>query len=118
VPRRPAVREWLGLYNQRCLVLGASARGDQRGLALAHFDDDHTQLEARIRRLRQPNAYSEHPPARTCRLIGNVRIAAQSASGELTVRSALVVHEYRNRAFGDARRTYTATVRHGLRPRA
>jgi len=111
--------EWLALYDADAWYWApVLPEATDRGLALAHFDEDHTQLEARIRRLRQPNAYSEHPPARTCRLIGNVRVAAQSASGELTVRSALVVHEYRNRAFGDARRTYSATVRHGLRPRA
>ena len=111
--------DWLALYDPDAWYWApVLPDASERGLALAHFDEDHTQLEARIARLRQPNAYSEHPPARTCRLIGNVRIAAQGADGELTVRSALVVHEYRNRAFGDVHRTYTATVRHGLRPRA
>ena len=111
--------DWLALYDADAWYWApVLPESTERGLSLAHFDDDHTQLEARVRRLRQPNAYSEHPPARTCRLVGHVRVAAEAADGGLTIRSTLVVHEYRNRAFGDARRTYAATVRHGLRPRA
>jgi 3-phenylpropionate/cinnamic acid dioxygenase small subunit len=110
--------EWLALYEPDAWYWApVLPEASERGLALAHFDEDHTQMEARVRRLRQPTAYSEHPPARTCRLVGSVRIVDESQTGELTVRSALVVHEYRNRVTGDTRRTYAATVRHGLRPR-
>jgi benzoate/toluate 1,2-dioxygenase beta subunit len=113
------LEDWLALYTPDAWYWApVLPEATERGLALAHIDEDHTQLEARIARIRQPNAWSEHPPARTCRLVGNVRVTTQAADGELTVRSALIVHEYRNRGFADTRRTYAATVRHGLRPQA
>ena len=113
------LEDWLALYAPDAWYWApVLPDANERGLALAHIDEDHTQLEARVRRLRQPNAWSEHPPARTCRLVGNVRITGQSADGELTVRSALIVHEYRNRGFTDTHCTYAGTVRHGLRPLA
>ena len=87
--------DWLALYDPDAWYWApVLPDASERGLALAHFDEDHTQLEARIARLRQPNAYSEHPPARTCRLIGNVRIAAQAterrADGALGARRARI----------------------------
>lgn len=110
--------EWLALYDEDAWYWApVLAEAIERGLALAHFDEDRTQMEARIRRLRQPNAWSEQPPVRTCRLVGNVRIAGNSANGAIEVRSKLLVQEYRNRAAGaESRRTYAASVRHLLRP--
>lgn len=110
--------DWLALYDADAWYWApVLPESSERGLALAHYDEDRTQMEARVRRLRQPSAWSEQPPTRTCRLIGSVRLAEQLPDGALTVRSSLIVHEYRNRGAGETRRTYAASVRHLLRPR-
>lgn len=111
--------DWLALYDDDAWywvpVLPSST---ERGLALAHYDEDRMHMEARIRRLQQPNAYSEHPPVKSCRLVSNVRIIEQLDGGEFIVRSKLLMHEYRNRtAGGETRATYAGTVRHLLRQR-
>ena len=57
--------EWLALYEPDAWYWApVLADATERGLALAQFDEDRTGMEARIRRLRQSNAYSEHPPTR------------------------------------------------------
>jgi ethylbenzene dioxygenase beta subunit len=108
--------EWLALYEADAWYWApVLPEATQRGLALAHFDEDRTGMEARVRRLRQPNAYSEHPPTRCCRVVGNVRIREQPADDEVIVGSTLLAHEYRLGVAGETRRTYAANVRHLLR---
>jgi 3-phenylpropionate/cinnamic acid dioxygenase small subunit len=110
--------DWLALYDEDAWYWApVLPDATERGLALAHYDEDRTQMEARIKRLDQPTAYSEQPPARTCRLIGNVRILEQEGNGSLRVGSRLIMYEYRNRSAGGETRTiYASMVQHLLRP--
>lgn len=111
--------DWLALYDDDAWYWApVLPTATERGLALAHYDEDRTQMEARIKRLEQPTAYSEQPPARTCRLIGNVCILEHDDNGPLRAGSKLIMYEYRNRsAGGETRNIYAGTVQHLLRPR-
>jgi len=111
--------DWLALYDRDAWYwVPVLPSATERGLALAHFDEDYTHIEARIRRLQQPNAYSEHPPVRSVRLVGNVRIAERHDDDSVVVGSKLIMHEYRNRtAGGETRATYAGKVQHLLRRR-
>ena len=109
--------DWLALYEPDAWYWApVLADATDRGLALAHFDEDRTGMEARIRRLRQTNAYSEHPPTRCCRTVGNVRVRERLADS-IVVRSTLLALEYRRGVAGETRRTFAASVQHLLRPR-
>ena len=69
--------------------------------------DDRTLLELRVKQLRHPRAHARLPLARTVHQVSNVM-----AEGDgLTVRSNLVVVEFRN----EKQRTYGALVEHRLR---
>jgi benzoate/toluate 1,2-dioxygenase beta subunit len=109
--------EWLALYEPDAWYWApVLADATERGLSLAHFDEDRTGMEARIRRLRQTNAYSEHPPTRCCRSIGNVRVRDRHVDS-VVVRSTLLAHEYRRGVAGETRRAFVARVEHLLRLR-
>lgn len=109
--------DWLALYEPDSYYWApVLADATERGLSLAHFDEDRTAMEARIRRLRQPNAYSEHPQTRCCRVIGNVRVREQHADS-IVVRSTLNAHEYRRGVAGETRRSFVASVQHLLKMR-
>jgi 3-phenylpropionate/cinnamic acid dioxygenase small subunit len=43
--------------------------------------DDRRLLETRVRRLASPRIYSQEPPSRTSRMIGNVRIEEMQPDG-------------------------------------
>ena len=66
--------------------------------------DDRRLLETRVRRLASPRIYSQEPPSRTSRMIGNVTIEEAAPDGQAcTVRSKCQVLEYRRetqRLFG------------------
>lgn len=109
--------DWLNLYDDDAWYwVPVLPSASERGMALAHYDEDRMHIEARIRRIQQPTAYSEHPPARTCRYVSNVKIIEQIGAEEIIVRSKLLMHEYRNRMTGgETRAVYAATVQHLLR---
>lgn len=65
-----------------------------------HYDDDKAMLAVRVKRLQQPTAWSDNPPARTVRSITNITAEPTGTDGEYFVRS--VFHLYRNRLGGDA----------------
>ena len=76
------------------------------------FYDDRKIMQTRIERLRHPRIHSQTPPHRTCRLIGNVAIAeVDAAKSECTVRSNLMMADYRLRV----QRQFAARVTHRLR---
>jgi 3-phenylpropionate/cinnamic acid dioxygenase small subunit len=111
--------EWLALFDADGLywapvdpLLKDPAEG------LSHIAEDIVFLTARVRRLSEPTAYSEQPPARMCRLVANVAIEESSRSAALImVRSKLAAMEFRARVDGeDESRTFAATVHHCLRP--
>jgi p-cumate 2,3-dioxygenase beta subunit len=111
------LEDWLALYEPDAYYWApVLADATERGLSLAHFDEDRTGMEARIRRLRQTNAYSEHPRTRCCRTIANVRIREQRGESVI-VRSMLSAHEYRRGVAGETRRSFVGSVQHMLRVR-
>ena len=110
--------EWLELYDEDAHywvpVLPDAA---ERGECMAHFDEERSFMEARVARLALPNAYSEHPPSRTCRIISNIQIVGEDGDGSVQVRANLIVHEFRLRVTGEPTRAlYAGAVRYSLRP--
>lgn len=82
------------------------------GAQAALFYDDRRMMQTRIERLRNPHIHAQTPPHRTCHVIGNVAVTEVDAvRGECTVRSALVMSDYRLRA----QRVFSGQVRHRLR---
>jgi benzoate/toluate 1,2-dioxygenase beta subunit len=71
--------------------------------------DDRRLLETRIRRLASPRIYSQEPPSRTSRMIGNVTIEAADADGA-TVRAKFQLLEYRR----ESQRIFGGTSFHRL----
>jgi len=73
------------------------------------FWEDALLREVRVRRVQHPRNWSQQPPTRSNRLIGNISIEGADAAGHLIVRSCLHLVETRldSRHFG-------ATVYHKL----
>ena len=71
--------------------------------------DDRRLLETRVRRLASPRIYSQEPRLRTSRIIANVSIE-ESDAGACTVRSKLVMIEYRR----ESQRLFAGTAFHRL----
>ena len=74
---------------QRCPELAVGGPDDT-----AHFDDDRQSLGWRVARLNSGTDWAEQPPTRTRRLIGNVRVDAQT-DGEYFVRSNFLLYANR-----------------------
>lgn len=75
--------------------------------------DDRRLLETRVRRLSNPNAHAQTPPARTSRLVGNVVVETpDDGAGRLAVSSRLQMVEFRR----DRQRLFAAAVHHLLVP--
>src|SRR4051795_5425841 len=73
--------------------------------------DDRRLLETRVRRLASPRIYSQEPPSRTSRMIGNVTIEEAAPDGQAcTVRSKCQVLEYRR----ETQRLFAGTCLHRL----
>jgi 3-phenylpropionate/cinnamic acid dioxygenase small subunit len=73
--------------------------------------DDRRLLETRVRRLASPRIYSQEPPSRTSRMIGNVTIEEAALDGQAcTVRSKCQVLEYRR----ETQRLFGGTCFHRL----
>lgn len=60
------------------------------------FWEDATMREVRVRRLTNPRNWSQQPPTRTARMVGNVMIDGTDRAGRLIVHSVLAVTEWRN----------------------
>lgn len=109
--------EWLALFAPDGYYwMPITASDTQRKQRAALIDDNRPELELRVRRLLQPAAHTELPPPSACRCISNIVIEDHDdGSGNLLVRSKLVMHEYRQRDVGgDDYRLFCGTVRHGL----
>jgi len=71
--------------------------------------DDRRLLEARVRRLLNPNIHAQQPPSRTSRIVTNVTI--ENSAGELIeTRSKLLLVEYRR----NRQRLFAGTCWHRL----
>ena len=86
--------DWLALYADECVVWVPAAErpGDPRREVTVFFDD-RQRLEDRIFRLRTGKAWSQVPPSRTVRMVGNVEVFR--AAEKLMVRSNLLLAEFR-----------------------
>jgi ethylbenzene dioxygenase subunit beta len=60
------------------------------------FYEDAILRDVRIRRLAQPHAWSQDPPTRTARIVGNVMVLAESAEA-LQIGSTFQMVEWRKR---------------------
>jgi 3-phenylpropionate/cinnamic acid dioxygenase small subunit len=73
--------------------------------------DDRRLLETRVRRLASPRIYSQEPPSRTSRMVGNVTLdEAPPDRSACTVRSKFFVLENRR----DSQRLFGGTAHHRL----
>lgn len=71
--------------------LGQSSPHDHISL----FWEDRTLREVRVRRLRNARNWSQQPPTRTARLIGNIMPAGTDDAGRLVVHSTFQLTEWR-----------------------
>jgi benzoate/toluate 1,2-dioxygenase beta subunit len=86
--------DWLAMYVPECLYwVPGTPGGDPRREIAAAFDD-RRQLEGRIYRLRTGHAWSQTPPSRTTRVLGNTEVFATSGA-ECMVRSTFLISELR-----------------------
>jgi PAH dioxygenase small subunit len=60
-----------------------------------HFDENKASLGLRVRRLATNVAWAEDPPSLTRRFVTNMKVAWGQESGELTVRSYLLLYRSR-----------------------
>jgi p-cumate 2,3-dioxygenase beta subunit len=73
--------------------------------------DNNARLKERVRRILDPGCHAEHPHSRTRRLIGNVRIAAET--GDVIEATAnFIIHRFRR---GDDTRIFVGQYRYKLR---
>lgn len=83
------VRYWMPIVSNR---IGRDV-GNELTLRgeLAHFEDDHTSLTNRVKRLQTGRAWAETPPGRTNHLISNVEIMGEE-NNTLDVRSQFLIY--------------------------
>ena len=60
------------------------------------FWEDATMREVRVRRITNARNWSQQPPTRTARIVGNVMIDGTDHDGRLIVHSTLALTEWRN----------------------
>jgi len=88
--------EWFDLFTEDCLYWVPTVTvGVDPTTQLCTAFDDRRRLEDRIFRLRTGTAYSQVPPSRTCRTLSNIEIWESETAGEIRVRCAVVIHEWR-----------------------
>jgi 3-phenylpropionate/cinnamic acid dioxygenase small subunit len=73
--------------------------------------EDHLLRAVRIGKLLHPRSWSQQPPSRTARVVGNIRLEGQNTTGDLVVRSTFNMMEFRR----DAYQPYSGTYEHHLR---
>ena len=101
--------EWLALFAEDGVYWIAAAPGQTDPLGEASIAYEGRQLlEVRVRRLRHPANYSDQPPTRTRRVIGNVMAEGADL---VTVRSNFTLVEFRD----DAQRVFAGEYVHDLR---
>lgn len=106
--------EWRELFDDRGYYW-VPLRPDQESpdAEASLFYDTPDVMKTRIERLRHPRIHAQTPPHRTCHLIGNVAVTdMDAAAGECTVRSSLIMVDYRVRV----QRVFAGKVEHRLRP--
>jgi 3-phenylpropionate/cinnamic acid dioxygenase small subunit len=104
--------DWLALFTQDAWYWIPTEPDQQSPFdTVSLVYDDRRLLETRVRRLKSPRIYSQEPPSRTSRIVGNVSVEESAADGAAcTVRSKFLVLENRRAA----QRLFGGTARHGL----
>lgn len=88
--------EWLGLWTADGMYW-MPRKADQKS-PYDHISilwEDAMLREVRVKRLRNPNNWSQQPPTRTARLVGNVMIDGRTEAGDLVVHAAFQLTEWR-----------------------
>ena len=87
--------EWLTLYAGECIywVPATPDGGDPRRQVAVTFDD-RRRIEDRVFRFRTGYAWSQAPPSRTVRLIGNVEVFRTARADVTMVRSNFSIGEF------------------------
>ncbi|HLQ32649.1 MAG TPA: aromatic-ring-hydroxylating dioxygenase subunit beta [Chloroflexota bacterium] len=78
----------------------AAAASEFSGTAF-HMVEDWGSLKARVDRFDSEFAWSEDPPSRTRRLVGNVRVEPGETAAELSVKSNLLVFRAHGESAGN-----------------
>jgi len=102
--------EWLALWTPDGRYWVPRAHGQDNPFDhVSLFWEDALLREVRVRRVLHPRNWSQQPPTRSNRLIGNISVEGKDAAGHLIVRSCLHLTQTRldTRCFG-------ATVFHKL----
>lgn len=88
--------DWLSLLTPECLywVPGSTDGGDPRQEVAMCFED-RRRLEDRVYRLRTGYAWSQIPPSRTARIVGNVEVFRTSGDDVVMARSTFLLTEIR-----------------------
>jgi len=89
-------REWLDLLSQRLVyeapVSVSLARGERRAPAAGHyFRETRDSLAVRVDRLYSGHAHADDPPWLTRRMVSNVQVLAVRETGEVDLRSNLLL---------------------------
>jgi 3-phenylpropionate/cinnamic acid dioxygenase small subunit len=89
------LEEWLELFTPDCAywIPTTPGGGEPRTEVTLGFDD-RRRLEDRVYWLRSGYVWSQIPPSRTRRVVGNVQVVGEG-QGEVRVRSNFVIHEVR-----------------------
>jgi ethylbenzene dioxygenase subunit beta len=89
--------EWLALWTTDGMYWIPREHGQQSPydhISLAW--EDAMLREVRVGRLRHPRNWSQVPPTRTARLLGNVMVDGETVTGELVVRAGFQLSEWRS----------------------
>ena len=108
--------EWRDLFDEKGYYW-VPLRPDQESpdTEASLFYDSREVMQTRFERLRHPRIHAQTPPHRTCHLVGNVAVTEkQDALGQCTVRSSLIMVDYRLRV----QRVFAGKVQHRLRREA
>lgn len=105
--------DWAALFTEDGLYWVPGVPGQKSPFdAVSIFNDDAQGRDVRIRHLRHPKTLSQEVPPRTLHVVQNVSVApADGSSGELLVKSRLLMLEYRD----NSQRLYGGRCQHRLR---
>jgi 3-phenylpropionate/cinnamic acid dioxygenase small subunit len=106
-------RDWMALFAEDG-TYWVPATADQQSPfnQVSLFYDDRDLMKTRVDRLEHPRIHIQTPPSRTTHLVGNVILdAADDATGEYAVSSAVTMVEYRE----DNQRIFAGRQVHKLR---
>src|SRR6266545_7666026 len=107
--------EWLALFTADGRYwMPCGEKGDP-GPITHLVSDDRSALEDRVWQLQHPRRHSQNPPSRTTHMVSNVQVE-NGAGAELTVQSAVLVHEVRKTQGGRGEaRSFAGHCEHVLR---